>query len=429
MKKALVFLLILAVAGGLFAQGWSFGAGGSSGIHFVDDKVKVDGDTFSDDHFIGLQNADGDAYGSGTISATYEGTEGGKFVLKLGTGSIEAALDLGDESLGFSGYLINKFLTDSISGTVSTRPDWAYAWATTFGGVWKIYGGIFSGDGDDGAVADFQYAANENLGIINVFKPLSDIDLTIGFGIGDNRDLTDGDDFQTIFGGPNWNTPGNDGNLGDFYFPIGITFVQPETFQLKLGYQTVPSLKGANADDSLYAGLDLLLLSPVKVGVSVELNQLEEYGDIGTTTIAEYIEGTALDGDALSYKLTLEERLNNAPDSDLEFLAYANVAYAISDFGGGTLTPALNIFFGYGAGYNAARASSGDFETSYDHDWAVDTWSGDFLGFGIRPSLTFAVEKASFTLAYGLGLTSNDSGPVKVTALNHNLYFLVDIAF
>jgi hypothetical protein len=458
MKKALVFLLILAVAGGLFAQGWTFGAGASSGIHNFVSKTKVDGDVWpagENVHSIGLQNADGDAYGSGTISATYEGAEGGKFVLKLGTGSIEAGFDVGDpDTFGFSGYLINKFLTDSTSGTVSTRPDYAYGWVNTFGGAWKLYAGIFSGDGDDGAVGDFQYAANENVGIINVFKPISDLGLTIGFGIGDNRDITDGDDWLVNYGGPNWSvTPGGSAEpaLGDLYFPIGVTFLQPETFQLKVGYQTIPITKDADpvgewyGDDSLYFGLDLLLLDPISVGVSVELNNLENYGDWGQTTIAEYIKGTALDDGALSYSLTLEERLWNADGADLEFLAYAKVGYAISDVGGGTLTPSLGLLFGSGATVSGAdarltneygRAASGDFETDYDHDWIADQWNSDALAFGIKPALTFAFDKASFTLGYDLlfskvkDLSIWPGGPAeKGTNVTHSLYFLVDIAF
>jgi hypothetical protein len=390
MKKALVVLLILAVAGGAFAQGWAFTGYADTGI----------GIFFRQDEGARAKLVSRDA-----------GVDGNR-VQFAGAYTAEA------KDYGFS------FRLRSENGG-SPSLNYGYGWLSGLGGIVTGYAGVIDNDlaGINTGDLIFDGRGGEGLGLYTVIKPISV--LSVGFGaFGTNTDTIWPQQLK-YSGGLAVTLP----DLAKFV----VSFRNANKVGT-VGTTTFETEAGIGNDAQVAAGVNILAVQGLKASVAGVLNRVEEFGDLGVIRIFETAEYTAIQN--LTVGLGLWEafvtggdakdafKLNYGDDPSLSFRAWVYVSYGLLD---GKIVPRLDVNYLMG-GYwdNEDRIHFDDrFNPNFDSKANL---------FSIRPSVGFQVTKnAWFELGYIANKYMGDHTVYNATGdkerLNHALYADIKVSW
>jgi hypothetical protein len=273
MKKALIVLLILGLAGGLFAQSWS----GS-----VTTGLKI---TLSDD-FPVMATADGDDNGAVKASVSFKNS-GDDWGINAGT-----SLKVG---------------TDGVTGPSVTVGDFN-GWVS-FGGMFKLTAGKGIGDAwATGGNTDSKIGAKTDAAYRLNITPISGLDFGLRFA------------YPTT-------TKVNAGKIGNFFQETGLgAKYDAGVFDLAAGLDLTSEETDPKAlDGNAYAGFNYKALAPL-VTIHVGTKIANTFGSIGDTaiTLFEQLNGSIV---GLNWTVKANEAISASPaKTSLE----ASLAYPIA---------------------------------------------------------------------------------------------------
>jgi hypothetical protein len=408
MKKALVVLLILAVAGGVFAQGWTFTGYTNAGI--------------------GIFLPDGDAGARARLVSRDAGVAGNR-VQFAGAYTSEA------KDYGFNFRLR--------SDNVGLALNYGYGWLSGLNGMITGYAGVISNDllGINTGDLIFDDRGGEGTGLYTVIKPLSI--LSVGFG---------------VFGGTNGDGYGlkidqNTGAYGStptrvtnsvwpqqLKYSGGVAVTIPETVKFVVNFRNANKVStisgsatqfekdaGIGDDAQVAVGANLLMVKGLKASVVGVLNRVEEFGDLGVVRIFETAEYTGVEN--LTLGLGLWQALvtgdkakvtfkSGTDDPSLSFRGWVYVSYGLL---GGKIVPRLDLNYLMGGYWD------NDYRIHADDRFAPNFDSKANL-FSVRPSVGFQVTKnAWFELGYIANKFMGDNSSATISGtkkepLNHAIY-------
>jgi hypothetical protein len=388
MKKALVVLLILAVAGGLFAQEWKF--------------------TGYTDGGIGIFLPDGEGGARARLVSRDAGLAGSR-VQFIGAYTSET------KDYGFN------FRLRSDNGGLGLN--YGYGWLSGLGGIVTGYAGVINNDLAGINTGDLIWGdrGGEGTGLYTVIKPLSI--LSVGFGVFGGTDQggwsVDIKSDGTI--GPSqtkYATPTNSVWPQDLKYSGGVAVTIPGTVKFVASFRNANKVSPENTttfeyttgignDAQAAVGADLLLVPGLKASVAGVFNRLDVFADHGVVRIFETAEYTGipnltvglglwqalLTGDKIkdTYKDKLKNTDNTKDDPSLSFRGWLYVSYGLLN---GKIVPRLDVNYLMG-GYwdNENRIHFDDrFNPNFDSKANL---------FNIRPSVGFQVNKnAWFEIGY-----------------------------
>ena len=400
MKKALVILLVLAVTGGLFAQGWTFSGRMDSGY--------------------GLYKADGRALFGGLI-AQDQAVNGPRMFF-------DANYTNDNKNAGMNVRFRSQGTTTAWAGAtgLGVHMRYAYGWLAAMDGLLRAEGGRIQSTPFD-SLDPISNGENfyDSYGVLGYIKPI-DI-LTIGGGVGSGSSL-------------------NDLNFVDrsiAYF--GFNVLVPDTFRLNgmVRLQHTPRLAvgvsplGAAFQNSRAAlGFSFLGVKDLKLMVQGIFRGLDKFSDYGSMHFYEYFAYNGVEN--LSLNLAFTEAAHQAKDTDLYFRAWFWLTYALNE---GAILPRLDFNYvmggkwttAYGLSYNDSFNDNGGYTAecyTYDKDQTFMT---------ITPSVAFRINGNCFiALGYMLGvdLSAKENGVQKVAftwardkGINHATFIDLRVSF
>jgi hypothetical protein len=381
MKKALVVFLILAVAGGVFAQGLKLSGLFHTGLAAVLSNKQTGPDETLDPYiFAWTRDSEQKAFRF-RLNGAWEnegGNAGGSFRLQIQGGDREPFFD------------------------------WGYGWIKAFDKkLWVLAGIIDNGTfNSGGGILDSD--AGEGLGSLVIVSPISGLDLGVGVYVGDKKTVT----------GDVYNSAGTDViyegipyeqfviyQQNKLWYPkytFSINYKMPDLFQATVSFRTHSKYADGNPGTPLndfnygfgqssqaiisarYLGLPAL----TRAVVEAQLDNLEHYGSAGLTNIFV----------SVAYKVNsdLEVGLNggyymqNVPDgADKLDPIIAGWLWGEYKLSGGTIVPRLD------ASYTIGTEGTTDFRYMRKFFLEGKKYNNDYSVLGIRPSVAFNVDSAS----------------------------------
>ncbi|QQO10619.1 hypothetical protein [Breznakiella homolactica] len=353
MKKALVVLLILAVAGGVFAQELKFTGYVNTGLGLV-----IPGEDDADPYLT--------AYGQDAEQFNYRFQLNGFFTNSAGNAGLSFRL--------------------RAQGNRTPFMHWAYGWYTGFDGMITVKAGSV----DDGTYNTMGYVidgdVDEGIGALVNVSPIDGLSLGVGAYVGKN------DASGSL-----------QRELDDAKYTFGIAYDMPDLFKVAVGYRT----KSAFDTARLRAGVNIKVLPELTAVIEVEADNLDgDFGDFGTFTIAQTLAYKIGD---ITVGVNLGEYLSMEEDTDFSFMANPWVSYAI-----GSIVPRLDFVY-FLNGYADLVTDSSDPEygnwTGKFHRKAyMPTYTEDYAFMSIRPSVAFMLNNTTIEVGYMFNMLTEPDG-------------------
>jgi hypothetical protein len=415
MKKALVVLLILAVAGGLFAQGWTFTGYTDTGI----------GIFFPQDE------------GARAKLVSRDAGVAGNRVQFAGAYTSEA------KDYGFSFRLRSE--------NAGIALNYGYGWLSGLGGIITGYAGVIDNDlaGINTGDLIFDGRGGEGVGLYTVIKPISI--LSVGFGVFGGTSSAERSwawDSNTSTWGNKAETPTNSVWPQQLKYSGGLAVTLPDLAKFVVSFRNankVSSVSSSNDfekdvgignDAQVAAGVNILAVSGLKASVAGVLNRVEEFGDLGIIRIFETAEYTAIPNLTLGLGLweafisgsKVKDSFKLAHAGDDPSLAFRGWVYVSYGLLGGKIVPRLDVNYLMGGYWDNENRLHFDDRFSPNFDSKANLFS-------IRPSVGFqATKNAWFELGYIANKYMGDravSGLNKTVKepLNHTLYADIKVSW
>jgi hypothetical protein len=364
MKKVLMMFLVLAALGGsLFAQDFKWSGVFNSGLGFLSsDRKDVDPDPY--------------------ITAAGVDSQTNGYRLRLNGAYANAE--------GSAGVKVRLSSQTNLSNAVISLP-YAYGYVKPLGSILTITGGLV----DDGTFATGGTGVGddvgEGLGALAVISPITGLNLGLGAYVlspasgSGNYAPADGWDFRTIKVEP-----------GNAKYTLGFGYTMKDVFKLTLAFRT-RNETGANSS-RLIIGADISALSPLVFILEADLDNLDAYEDKGTIGIHETVSYPIGD---LTLGLNAGQYLRNTEGSDLALRVNPYVSYAL-----GSVVPRLDLlYFMAGASSMSGAAAA----PAYHYYAQGPKYDSDYSLISIRPSVKISIDsKAKIEIG---DLITLDSGP------------------
>jgi hypothetical protein len=356
MKKFLVVLLILAAAGGLFAQGLAVTGYVDTGvgIFFLED---------ADDTYAAPVSRDaGQAGVRGQVNGAYlneEKTVGLNFRIRSNPG-------LGQQ---------NTASKDNIWF------EYYYGFLTGFNGKATIYGGKIDNGAFNTKEAIFDGDAGEDVGLLGIVNPIDTLSLGVGLYTGN---------------------PGVASKLEDAKFTLNGAFTLPNVAGFVLTYRNDSAL---NPKDSQFTfGVNVTAIDKVTIALAAVGNKLQDYSNDGTLRFFETFGYSGIEN--VSLNLSLWEGISNVENSDLSLRVWLWGSYSLLS---GKIVPRLDV------NYLSAGKWSSISNIHFDDQFAP-TYNKDQVLLNIRPSVGFRVNSnAWLEVGYLLNVDLGDDAKDPVT--------------
>ena len=410
MKKALVILLVLAVTGGLFAQGWTFSGRMDAGY--------------------GLYKADGRATLGGVL-AQDQAVNGPRmfFDANYTNDNKNAGMNIRFRSQGTP--------TGGWTGGIAAHMRYAYGWLTALDGLLRAEAGRIQATPFD-SLDPISNGENffDSYGVLGYVKPI-DI-LTIGGGVGSTFGLFE----QTTLPDPTPADPNNTKNVRYNFVDksiayFGFNVLVPDTFRLNgMVRLSQGATAGAFQNSRAALGFSFLGVKDLKLVVQGVFRGLDRFSDWGSMHFYEYFAYNGVEN--LSLNLALTEAAHQADNTDLYFRAWFWLTYALNE---GAILPRLDFNYvmggrwtpNYGLAYNDSFNDNGNYTT------ACYTYDKDQTFMTITPSVAFRINGNCFiALGYMLGVDlSGKENNVQKTAftgardkgINHATFVDLRVSF
>ena len=370
MKRALIVLLLLAVAGGLFAQSVVFSGGAKSGL-----QVAIEDDTTL--HVYEPDMDGGYRLQLGVAATTRSGNAGatGRVVQNLDGATVALDADTGVSS----GVIFDN----------------AYAWLKPLD-ILTLYGGkVDAGGFSTGAVID------ESNGVIDGVGASLGVDVIPGLGVG-------------------LSIAPNGGELGDAAYSLGAKF---DATGLLGAVATLKYDGAGNAGDgatNVGFGVSVSALENLGVSLGLELlaENLTKLKDAGAVTGGLIV---GFNAGALSAGV---KGLVYAPVQDNQALDLAGSVYGAF---GLTNAVTLNLGVGYSLKETLEKTNGSTFDYRAGWDGLPKGNLSDKVDssvLGIQPSVTFAIGGGTLDLGYGLLTHVGGDSLTK-----HSIYTVFNVEF
>jgi hypothetical protein len=382
MKKVLVLFLILAVAGGLFAQDVKFSGYVNSGLGFImtdESKVKPAIRPFG---------ADSEMWGyrfrlNGAVTGK-EGNTGVNFRLQS-----QARIDAGTPNTSGEGYLTLPYM---------------YGWVKLLDGMFNIKGGIVDDSTwqSDGAIlAD---DPGEGLGALVKISPIEGLDLGTGVYVlntdsGNRNSALMALNFGSVAPTP-WNTK--------YVFSAGYTakdllkISASARLRNKAGQPNAADYSGRQESAYGILNLKLLAVEDLTAVLEGEFDQLNHFNNAGVINIYETL-GYKI-GD-LGLGLNAVQYFSQVDDSDIGLRFNPWVQYAI-----GSIVPRLDlVYFLAGVPDTNYKYHRKNYKASSGVSNSGGVINDEYWLFTVRPSVKFNINSTTF-IEVG-DLISYEKGP------------------
>jgi hypothetical protein len=370
MKKGLLlFALVMILAGGLFAQTFTWSGVFNSGLGLV----SGGGD---EDPYISAYGVDAGVNG-------YRFRLNGGFVNADGTAGVNFRIQSQNRLNPISSLTLPSGEAIADNGGIFSLP-YAYGYITLLNETLTLKGGMV----DDGTWATGGFLADdvgEGLGILARLSPIKGLDLGLGAYL-----LTPNS------GGSNNSLPVPDLsaiglNPGDLKYTVGLGYTLPDVFKAVLSYRSKnKTLNGQSG--KLMASLSLPALKPLTLILDAGLDNLDAFGDKGLVEIHENIAYPLGD---LTLGFNAGEYIRNTADSDLAIRLNPYVSYAL-----GSMVPRLEVVYFIAGSSSFPAYSYAAFGANYQDDRSL---------LSIRPSVKIKID-GNTTLELG-DLIAIDRGP------------------
>ena len=404
MKKALVILLVLAVAGGAFAQGWTFGG-------YLDGGV-------------GLWKPDGDDSQARFGVIAHQANVGGPrmmFDANYANDDKTAGMNIRFRSQG------NPSAWAAASGG-QLHMRYAYGWVTALEGLLRAEGGRIQATPFD----SLDPISGENIfdayGVLGYVKPHEFV--TVGGGAGSMFGMN-----QTVSSAQGVTpAPANQNFLerGIGYF--GFNVLVPDTMRLNAALRMSNWRVGAYREENTLTrvvsrfgqeahmqsraalGFSFLGVKDVSLVLQGILRGLDQFSDFGQIHFYEYFAFRGIENLSINLALTQAvaqyDKNSKGDSADLYFRGWFWLTYALND---GGILPRLDFNYvmagkyaaGYGFGFTSSYTDDGSFSSS------CYTFDKDHSFMTVSPSIAFRVNpNCFFELGYFLGvdMSSGDDG-------------------
>jgi hypothetical protein len=385
MKKALVVLLILAVAGGAFAQGFTFSGylNGGLGVFIPDGGTAYVAPISRDAGVAGMR-------------ARFIGA----YTNEDNTAGLNFRLQAQNDYAGTAG-LYSFF-------------DFYYGWVSALGGMVTVYGGRVDNGTFNTSDAIFADDMGEGLGLLTIIKPIPILQIGLGGYATGVLDPT--------------TRPAQ--KLGDVRGTVGIA-VTTDAFKIvaaarnpnKIGDTTAAPPTNQISQGSFgfaYTGMKDLTAALAVVG-----ENLEEFGDIGTIRFFETFGYNGITN--LSLNLSFWEGINQATGKDFSFRVWFWASYALKD---GDIVPRLDVNYLVAGEYD-------NFQRLHLDDRYAATYNKDQVLLSARPSVSFKANSNSwleigYLVNYDLGDASaskNTNASTSAKGVHSAIYADIRVSF
>jgi len=374
MKKALVALLLLAVAGGLFAQQLSFSGLVNAGFGWA----KYDD---QDDNAWGLIGRD-------------QGSNGYR-------AQINGNVTNDDKNAGLS----FRFRVANANVRTQTEFRWAYGWISGLDGMVKVLGGYIQGsdfdalDTQGGQPGGFY----DNAGLIVYVSPID----MFKFGVGV---ASNGQSFSA-----NKNVDNVEGWLG-----FGVSM--PDLFDLNA------QLKSKRDDANAMFSVSVGVLPDIGIKATAAFLDLTNFSDSGIMTFYEEVNLNIIEN--LGLNVALSQSMNNAENTDMAFRGWVWLTYAM-----GNIVPRFDVNYIMGAKmYTNFGLNPIDTYQAQDFAWAGDCYDGDYSYLTVSPSVKLRVASNKFVelgYMFAMDMSQNDKVAVggKNGGVNHAAFVDLRVSF
>jgi len=402
MKKLLITLLALAVAGGsAFAQGWTFNGAVFGGVGmFFDEGTPADPDA-------GVPAGDREM----RIAPFSSFQNAAGFRAQLDTHFVNA-----DSTAGMSMRLVtNQGILPGEPGNAGAMLEWIYGWLSFQNNAIRLYGGRV-----DNAFFNTQDRMTgqdngDGLGLLTVVNPIENLHLGLGvFTAGDG---------QIIPGGP------TDGPRAT----VGLRFDVPDVVRITGGWRNAQSpigmisgLPPANASHA-YVSLGLLGVQNVHAALTARMTNIEDFADSGNMLFYLTLGHTGLvDGLDLrlggAFGMTMADETVFGNDPSNHLWLWLNIDYHVN----ANIVPRLHLHFVQGGGWLNERSS---------HHWAVrnaPSFDSEQAFINVMPSVQVRVTPAAL-MEFG-GFIHSDIGDYasrggRENGLNAGIFLMKQVSF
>jgi len=347
MKKALVFLLILGVAGGLFAQGFTLNGLVNAGIGMY----KLDGE---DDPVFGLIGKNQGANGiRAQINANYTNPDG---------------------NMGIS--MRFRTIGDQTAFILNWR--WAFGWMTFMDGMIRAEGGRMQGNAFDTSdpIADGD-TLFDAYGVRFFINPPGGM-FRLGVGSYINRTLGYGVPLEQVHG---W---------------AGFGIYMPDMIDV------VGQVRGAEHVGDFLLSARVRALPGIPINATFQFRDLPEFSDFGWMHFSQHVGYNLIDN--VSINLALAQAMHNMEDTDMFFRAWFWVSYAM-----GNIVPRFDVNYVMGGTFTPNLGLNTN-ESLRDWDsYSTYTFDSDQTFLTVSPSVSFRVGGSShLELGYIMGVDLGD---------------------
>ena len=388
MKKALVLLLILAVAGGAFAQGLTLTGDIFSGVNLA--IVDVDGVNPS----FGLANAEGNMVMMNLTGrwVNEDDTAGVRFQIR---GQRNTSINNND-----------VFLNDPF------RIQWAYAWVRAMDGMLTLYGGKLDQSGfATGGGVDHHLQMHGSTGLRLDIAAMDT--LTLGLGVFSNQRF---DSFTER------------SELGNVKFNFHFNFLVPDTIRVIGGFTTVNDYHGWDAVDGKYKsmkgviGFQILALRSAGFNsliLDAEFGRLNDFSDNGYVTVGQRVVYGGIEDVELGLRAV--QRIPMHDNEDLGMSFYVWGVYS----GLGNIIPRLDFGFDMGTGFRSVHMNG---PRQVWDSLNRGGMNSDNMNMVIRPSVQLRVANNQ-AVDIGYSGQIDMSSPTPSHSMVHNIFIFHRVSF
>jgi hypothetical protein len=377
MKKALVCILVLVVAGGLFAQQLSFSGLVNGGVGLF----KAVGDDDPDPVY-------------GLIAKNQEGN------------GVRAQLNvIGTNADGNAGVDIRIRAVGGGNGG-SFRDDFqfrhAYGWVSFVDNMLRVQGGRMNGNDfntldpiTDGATLFDSY------GLLSYINPVDTV--KIGVGAYTPQRLGEGLPIDDVSG----------------YVGLGVNLPNLLNFRAQLSSK--------KDDVKALASARIAVLKDIPIEATARLTGLSEFSDSGTMSFYERFGFNAISN--LSLNLALAQSLSQADDTDMFFRGWFWLTYSL-----GNIVPRLDVNYITGGKFNTGVGLGVNASYNDGYNGGAYTYDKDQAYLTVSPSVQFRAAANTFVelgYLFGKDMSDNDKAAIgaKNGGINHAAFADVRVSF
>jgi len=400
MKKALVVLLILAVAGGAFAQ-MVFTGSVQSGL-----VLQMEGNNDPALRFFSMDAGTGARF---TLQGSYtnaDGNAGINFNLRsnASTTSTNGALD---GTHGNGTFIVGEAGTTYIEN--------GYGWLKAFNGMLTLYGGKVD-NGTFGTAGGVDADLDEGIGLMAIVTPITNLNLGVAV-------YTDAFDVVAA-----------DGLKNHMKIKAHFNYKNPDLFNITAGFRST-RWQGASGggfvsidkSQDAYVGFNFLGLASsgvTNLSVDAFMYNIGAFADNGEMEFGERFEMTVASANSLGIGLRMRQYLltgsnYDGKDPNIGFWAWAFYPVTTS------VVPRLDV--GYEIG--TYRSGIDPRRTFYDGMNFKSGWSFDYSSLEIRPSVQFRFSGTGNYAELGYAAYVNMGVPSGVKTLSNIVYCDYKVSF